>query len=72
MLTSDEVVEVFVNTPLEEEYNFLQEDLTTLANAFIKAAAPAIARVEREKCIDVVRSLNGLVADKLEEVRGRG
>lgn len=71
ILTPQEIAEAFVNTPLEEDYNFLQDDLVKLANAFIKAAAPKIAKEERAMCVDVARSVNHLVADKIMEVRGQ-
>jgi len=69
MLTKQEVTETFMNTPLEEDYNFLEEDLVKLANAFVAAATPKIAKAERTECVDFVRSLNHLVADKLQEKR---
>ena len=69
-LTPQEVNETFINTKLEEDYNFLQDDLVKLAQAFIDAAKPRIALEERILCVDVVRSLNTLVADKLAEIRG--
>lgn len=71
ILTPDEVKEVFVNTYLEENYNFLEDDLVKLANAFILKAKPAIERNERTECIQFVRSLNHLVADRLEQKRGK-
>lgn len=70
ILTPQEIAEAFVNTPLEEDYNFLQDDLVKLANAFINAAKPKIAKEERALCVDVARSVNHLVADKIMEVRG--
>lgn len=70
ILTPQEIAEAFINTPLEEDYNFLQDDLVKLANAFIKAAAPKIAKDERTECVKVARSVNHLVADKIMEVRG--
>lgn len=69
-MTPQEITEVFMNTPLEENYNFLQDDLVKLANAFINAAKPKIAKDERDLCIDIARSYNHLVADKIAEVRG--
>ena len=71
ILTPQEITEVFMNTPLEENYNFLQEDLVKLANAFVNAAQPKIAKHERSLCIDIAQSVNHLVADKIEEVRGK-
>ena len=70
ILTEQEVVEAFVNVVLEEDYNFLQEDLVKLANAFVNAAKPKIALEERILCVDVARSVNHLVAAKIAEVRG--
>ena len=70
ILTPQEINEVFINANLEEDYNFLQDDLVKLANAIIKAAAPRIAKEERILCVDVARSLNTLVADKMAEIRG--
>jgi len=69
-LSQKEVNEAFVNTPLEENYNFLAEDLVKLANAFVKAAKPKIAAEERAECVKVAKALNSLVAAKIEEVRG--
>lgn len=70
ILTPQEIAEAFINTPLEEDYNFLQDDLVKLANAFIKAAKPKIELEERILCVDVARSVNHLVAAKIAEVRG--
>mgnify|MGYP003340056951 FL=1 len=64
------IKEAFRDAHLEENHNFLEEDLQRLADAFIMAAAPAIVKLEREMCIKFVRSLNSHVADKLQEVRG--
>jgi hypothetical protein len=65
------IKEAFRDAHLEENHNFLEEDLQKLADAFIMAAAPAIVKLEREMCIKFVRSLNSHVADKLQEVRGK-
>lgn len=69
-LTPQEVTEAFVNAKLDEQYNFLQKDLMALAQAFINTAKPKLIKEERELCIDVARSLNTLVADKMVEIRG--
>ena len=58
VLTPKEIAEIFINANLEEDYNFLQDDLVKLAQAFIDAAKPRIALEERILCVDVVRSLN--------------
>lgn len=60
----------FLEAHLEENHNFLEEDLERLADAFVRAAAPAIIKAERAACIKFVHSLNSLVAEKLQEVRG--
>ena len=70
ILTPQEISETFVNTHLEENYNFLQDDLVNLANAFINKAAPKLIKQEREACIEFVSSLNTHVAEKLREKRG--
>ena len=70
-MSPEEVIKVFMNTPLEENYNFAQEDLVKLANAFVAAAKPGIEKAERKECLKIVSSLNSMVAQKLEEVRGR-
>jgi len=69
MITKEQVTDTFINLVLEEHYNFLEEDLVTLAEAFVKAATPAIVEEERKECVKVVRSLNTFVADKLQEIR---
>ena len=69
-LTIEEIRDTFINTKLEENYNFLEEDLEKLANAFVMAAMPKIVRTERTMCIDFVRTLNGPVAQALEDKRG--
>ena len=70
-LTTQEITETFINTQLEEDYNFLQSDLVKLANAFIAAAEPKIRKAELTECVKVAKSVNTLVADKLLEVRGK-
>jgi hypothetical protein len=69
-MNRDEVVSTFVNVFLEGDYNFLEDDLVKLANAFIDKAKPAIVEEERRKCVEVARSFNNLVADKIVEIRG--
>ena len=70
-LSKEDVMQAFFTAHLEENYNFLEGDLINLANAFIKAAEPEIAKLERAECVKVARSVNHLVADKIEEVRGK-
>ena len=68
-LTKTEINEAFINTKLEENYNFLQEDLIALANAFVDAAKEKIALEERAECVKIAKDLNLLVGIKIEEVR---
>jgi hypothetical protein len=69
MITKEQVKDAFINVTLEENYNFLEEDLVTLAEAFVTAATPAIEKQERDKCVDIARSVNHLVAQRIEQVR---
>ena len=69
MITKEQVNEAFRNVTLEENYNFLEEDLVKIAHAFIEAAKPSIVAIERQECVKVVRSMNSFVADKLQEIR---
>jgi hypothetical protein len=69
MITKEQVNKAFHGVILEENYNFLEEDLVKLAHAFIEAAKPSIVAVERQECIKVVRSMNTFVAEKLQEIR---
>ena len=71
IMEPQDVIDTFINTHLEGNYDFLQDDLVKLANAFIEKAKPEIAREERALCVDVARSVNHLVADKIMEVRGQ-
>jgi hypothetical protein len=71
MLTTQEINETFMNTILEENYNFLEGDLVKLANAFIAKAEPAIAQKECAECVKFVTSLNDLVGQALNEKRGK-
>jgi hypothetical protein len=70
MITKEQVTEAFMNIMLEENYNFLEKDLVKLAEAFVKAATPEIEKEERAKCVEVARSVNHLVAERIEQVRG--
>jgi len=69
-LDTEGIKDAFRKVYLEETYAFLEEDLVKLADAFIMAAMPSIVKVERQMCIDFVRSLNSTVADALQEKRG--
>jgi hypothetical protein len=69
MLTKQQITEAFVNANLIENYNFLEADLITLANAFVKKAKPIIAKNELADCAEVVMALNPTVGNKLLQVR---
>jgi len=69
MITKEQVNEAFHGVTLEENYNFLEDDLVKLAHAFIEAARPSIVAVERQECVKVVRSMNSFVAEKLQDIR---
>lgn len=68
-LTAEQVGDAFRTIMLEENYNFLEEDLIKLANAFAQAAAPAIIKAERAECVKFTKSLNALVGHALEKKR---
>jgi hypothetical protein len=68
-LDKDQIKEAFRKIYLEENYNFLEEDLERLADGFIMAAMPAIVKTERDMCIKFVNSLNTNVARALGEYR---
>jgi hypothetical protein len=70
-LTTNEIINTFVNTQLESDYNFLRDDLVKLAHAFVAVAEPKIAKEERSKCVEIARNVNHLVAAKIEEFRGK-
>lgn len=69
-LTLEEIKKAFHEANLVESYNFLEEDLVALANAFVMAATPAIVRTERALCVEFVASLNSEVGKALEARRG--
>jgi hypothetical protein len=68
-LDKEQIKEAFRNIYLEENYNFLEEDLVKLADGFIMAALPMIIRTERDMCIKFVNTLNTNVARALGEYR---
>jgi hypothetical protein len=69
-ITLEDIKESFRKVNLEENHNFLEEDLVALANSFVMAAMPAIVRAERNLCVEFVKSLNPEVAQALKEKRG--
>ena len=71
MLSNEKIVSTFINTSLEGDYNFLQDDLIKLATAFINAATPSIKLEEQKLCIEIAQSYNPLVAVKIKEVRNK-
>lgn len=68
-LNKDEIKEAFRKVYLEENHDFLEEDLIKLADTFIMAAVPAIVKTERDMCVKFVNSLNTNVARALDEYR---
>ena len=68
-LNTEEIKEAFRKVYLEENHDFLEEDLVKLADAFIMAAVPAIVKTERDMCVKFVNSLNTNVARALSEYR---
>ena len=68
-LDKEQIKEAFRKIYLEENYNFLEEDLVKLADGFIMAAMPAIVKTERDMCIKFVNTLNTNVARALGEYR---
>jgi hypothetical protein len=68
-LDKEQIKEAFRKIYLEENYNFLEEDLVKLADGFIMAAMPAVVKTERDMCIKFVNTLNTNVARALGEYR---
>jgi hypothetical protein len=68
-LTKEQVGEAFRSVMLEENHNFLEDDLVLLGNAFVRFAEPLIRKDELAQCVEVVTALNRVVGEKLQEVR---
>jgi hypothetical protein len=66
-MTLERINEIFRGLNLEENHNFLEEDLKLIAEAYAEEGA----RQERAGCIKVVTQLNRVVGEKLTEVRGK-
>lgn len=66
-MTPKRINEIFRELNLEENYNFLEDDLVKLAQAYAEEGA----RQERAGCIKVVTHMNRVVGEKLAEVRGK-
>jgi len=67
ILNKTEVNKLFHAVNLEENYNFLEDDLVRLANVF----ADAGARHELKACVKVATDLNRVVGEKLAQVRSK-
>ncbi len=67
ILNKTEVNKLFHAVNLEENYNFLEDDLVKLANVF----ADAGAKKELAECVKVATSLNRVVGEKLAQVRSK-
>ena len=68
-LNAQQVGDAFRTVMLEENYNFLAEDLVLMANAFVRYAEPMIRKDELDACVGIVSNLNRIVGEKLQEVR---
>jgi len=66
-MTPERIHEIFRSIDLEENHNFLEDDLIKLAEAYAEEGA----KQERAGCLTVVTSLNRVVGEKLAEVRGK-
>ena len=66
-MTSERINEIFRGIDLEENYNFLEDDLAKLAQAYAQEGA----KDELAACIKVTTDLNRVVGEKLAEVRGK-
>jgi hypothetical protein len=66
-VTPERIHEIFRSIHLEENHNFLEDDLVKIAQAYAEEGA----RQERAGCIKVVTQLNRVVGEKLAEVRGK-
>jgi hypothetical protein len=69
ILTKQQINIVFHETQLEDNYNFLEDDLVKLANAFIEKAKPYIMKEELANCAEICNDLNPAVGNKLLHVR---
>ena len=69
MLSKQKIAKVFHELQLEDNYNFLEDDLIKLVNAYIKVATPAIAKEELANCVEIVTAMNPAVGEKLLQVR---
>ena len=77
IIKKEDVFQAFFAAGLENDYNFLEDDLLKLAKAFaglrdseIEDKVYLAVQAERTRCIAFVRSLNPTVAQALEEKKG--
>ena len=68
-LTPQQIKKIFHETNLDGNYDFFEEDLLALADAFIMGAMPTIVKTERDMCVKFVNSLNTQVARALVDYR---
>jgi 2-keto-3-deoxy-galactonokinase len=68
-LNAKQAGEAFRTIMLEENHNFLEDDLVLLANAFVRYVEPHIRTDELNKCVEIATNLNRNVGEKLFEVR---
>ena len=69
ILSKQQISKIFHELQLEDNYNFLEDDLVKLVNAYIDAARPSLAKEELANCVEVVNALNPAVGNKLLQVR---
>jgi len=69
ILSKQQIARIFHELQLEDNYNFLEDDLVKLANAYIDAVRPIIAKEELTNCVEIVNALNHAVGAKLLNVR---
>lgn len=73
----DDVFQAFFAAGLEGDYNFLEDDLLKLADAFadlrdneMNERVYRATQQERARCVEFVRSLNPVVAQALQDKKG--
>jgi hypothetical protein len=69
ILSKQQIARIFHELQLEDNYNFLEDDLVKLANAYIEAVRPIIAKEELANCAEIAGALNANVGAKLIQVR---
>ena len=66
-MTPDRIHEIFRGINLEENHNFLEDDLIKLARAYAEEGA----KEERASCIAVAKAYNHMVAERISKVRDK-